>query len=135
MNKLRDTTILLVDDEPLMLRALSKVLAGEGADVTATESARAAMDVLAARGKKFDLVITDLQMPFMTGVMTGVTVVYAIHELYPSLPVIVLTAYGTPNVKAQCLLHGARAFLEKPLDTRQLLAAIGDVCPNGVQAR
>jgi DNA-binding NtrC family response regulator len=120
MKKLRNKSVLIIDDDPGMLRALDKVLMGEGADVTCAAWAGDAVDILTARRKRVDLVITDLRMPFLT----GITVVYAIHEVFPTLPVIVLTAFGGPDVKAECLRQGAVAFLEKPLDTLQLLAAI-----------
>ena len=123
MKKLRDLCVLVVDDDPRMLRALEKVLAGEGANVTAAQWAGDALDFLTARRSGVDLVITDLRMPFVS----GMTVVYAIHKIFPALPVIVLTAFGSPDVKAECLRQGAAAFLEKPLDTSQLLAAIEDV--------
>ena len=45
----------------------------------------------------------------------------------PEVPVIVMTAFGSPEVEAECLEKGAAAFLEKPLDTPQLLAAINGV--------
>ena len=81
-----------------------------------------------------DLVIADLQMPLMTGVLKGMTMVYAIHEIFPALPVIVLTASGSPEVKAECLRQGAAAFLEKPLDPAQLLSSIEAVCRAGAGA-
>ena len=81
------------------------------------------MEILTGRKKRIDLVITDLRMPFVT----GITVLYAIHEIFPALPVIVLTAFGSADVKAECLRQGAAAFLEKPLDTPQLLTAIVEV--------
>jgi len=120
MKKLRNKSVLIIDDNPSMLRALDKVLTGEGADVTSASWAGDAIEILTARRKKVDLVITDLRMP----ILTGITVVYAIHEVFPGLPVIVLTAFGSANVKSECLRQGAVAFLEKPLDTTQLLAAI-----------
>ena len=52
------------------------------------------------------------------------TAVYAIHKMLPELPIIVLTAFGSPDVKAECLRQGAAAFVEKPLDTPQLLTAV-----------
>jgi FixJ family two-component response regulator len=59
-------------------------------------------------------------MPFVT----GLTVVYAIHKILPDLPVIVLTAFGSPDVEAECVRQGAVALLEKPLDSSQLLDVI-----------
>ena len=123
MKGIRNKSILVVDDDASLLRALNKVLTGEGANVTCVEWAGDAIEVLSKRRHEIDLVITDLRMPFVT----GTTLVYAIHEIVPTLPVIVLTAFGSPDVKALCREQGAAAFLEKPLDTAQLLSAIGTV--------
>ncbi len=123
MNKLNEKSILVVDDDNRMLRALEKVLTGEGASVTAAQWAGDALDFLTARKTRIDLVITDLRMPFVS----GMTVVYAIHKIFPGLPIIVLTAFGSPDVKAECLRQGASAFLEKPLNTAELLDMIEKV--------
>ena len=120
MKKLKDKSILIIDDNAGMLRALDKVLTGEGATSIPAVWAPDAIEILTGRRQRIDLVITDLRMP----VLTGITVVYAIHEVFPELPVIVLTAYASPDVKAECFRQGAAAFLEKPLDTAQLLGAI-----------
>jgi DNA-binding NtrC family response regulator len=123
VKRLRNKSILLIDDDAGMLRALEKVLGGEGAAVICAAWAGNAIEILTGRQREFDLVITDLRMPLLT----GMTVVNAIHEVFPSLPVIVLTAFGSPDVKAECLRLGAAAFLEKPLDTPRLLNAIEGV--------
>jgi DNA-binding NtrC family response regulator len=123
MKKLQEKSVLVIDDDTGMLRALDKVLTGAGAIVTRAQNAGDAVEILTAKKEKFDLVITDLRMPFVT----GLTVVYAIHKIYPELPVIVLTAFGSADVRAECFRQGAAAFLEKPLDASELLAAIGRV--------
>ncbi len=123
MKSLRNKSVLIIDDDAGMLCALDKVLTGEGADVACAAWAGDAVEILTERQKRFDLVITDLRMPFLT----GITVVYAVHEVFPELPVIVLTAFGSPDVKAECFRQGAAAFLEKPLNTVQLLSAIESV--------
>ena len=123
MKKIREKSVLVIDDDTGMLRALDKVLSAAGAVVTRAQNAGDAVEILTARKEKFDLVITDLRMPFVT----GLTVVYAIHQIFPGLPVIVLTAFGNADVKAECFRQGAAAFLEKPLDTAQLLDVIGGV--------
>ena len=115
--------ILIADDDEGMLRALRKVLTGEGALVTITKWAGDAVEILTRREVPVDLVITDLRMPLVT----GLTLVYSIRQIFPGLPVIVLTAFGNPELKAECLRQGAAAFLEKPLDMNQLLAAIENV--------
>jgi len=123
IKNIRNKSVLIVDDDARMLRALDRVLTNEGAVTTCAEWAGDAIDVLTERKKRVDLVITDLRMPFVS----GMTAVYAIHKILPELPIIVLTAFGSPDVKAECLRQGAIAFLEKPLDTPQLLNVIEGV--------
>jgi DNA-binding NtrC family response regulator len=120
MNLLRDKCVLIIDDDTGMLRALEKVLTGEGWKVTCATLVGDAIEILAERKTPMDLVITDLRMPCVSG-LTGL---YGIHTLFPELPVIVLTAFGAPGLGAECLSHGAAAFLEKPLGASQLRAAI-----------
>jgi len=120
---IQNKSILIIDDDPSILRALAKVLRGEGASVICAEWAGDAIDILTHRQARIDLVITDLQMPLMT----GMTVVYAVHQIFPAMSVIVLTAVGNPELRAACLREGAAAFLEKPLDTPQLLATLESV--------
>jgi DNA-binding NtrC family response regulator len=123
MKKLQDKFILVVDDDRRMLRALEKVLAGEGANVTVTQWVGDALEHLTSRQNRVDLVITDLRMPFVS----GMTLVYAIHKIFPALPIVVLTAFGSPDVKAECQRQGAAAFLEKPLNTSELMDMIQQV--------
>jgi len=122
-NSIADKNILIADDDERLLRALDKVLTSEGARVTPTKWAGDAVDVLMRQETKFDLVIADLQMPFVT----GLTLLSSIHRIFPALPVIVLTAFGSPILEAECFREGATAFLEKPLDTAQLLGAVNAV--------
>jgi DNA-binding NtrC family response regulator len=78
------------------------------------------MERLADNQGHFDLIITDLRMP----ILNGKSVLGAVKTALPEVPVIVMTAFGSPEVEAECLEKGAAAFLEKPLDTPQLLAAL-----------
>lgn len=113
-------SVLVVDDDARMVRALEKVLSDEGIDVISAFEAGEAVEILTRRQKKIDLVITDLRMPFVT----GMTLLYAIHQIFPSLPVIVLTAFGSPDVRAECLQQGAVAFMEKPVKSKELIEAV-----------
>ncbi len=142
MESILNKNILIVDDDESMLRALAKVLTTEGAVVTCACWAGEAMEQLSDPKKSFDLVITDLQMPFVKGSTILQMIAQSFRSRmdrpasgadgkfasisFPMVPVIVLTAFGSPEVKAECFYHGAVAFLEKPLDTSQLLAAIGE---------
>lgn len=123
MMSIRNKNILIVDDDERLLRALDKTLRSEGAAITTTRCAGEAVEFLIRREKVTDLVITDLRMPMVT----GMTLVYAIHIMFPATPVIVLTAFGNPELKAECFRQGAAGFLEKNLSASKLLTAIQDV--------
>jgi DNA-binding NtrC family response regulator len=119
MDELHDKSVLVVDDDPGMLRAMTKVLAGEGMQVTGVSDPVAVVKKLADSEKRFDVVITDLRMPMFSG--RGVL---ALAGALPELPVIIITAFGGPDVKAQALRLGAFAFLEKPVAAAQLIEVV-----------
>ena len=120
MTSLNGKFILIIDDDQAMLRALTKVLAGEGGLVTSACWAGEAIDHLTDKFDRYDLVITDLRMP----ILGGETILRAVKNALPHIPVIVITAFGNPQAKDECFRNGAAAFLEKPLETPELLAAI-----------
>lgn len=119
---IHNKSVLVVDDDERMLRALDKVLTNEGATVTCSSWAGGAIEILTEKKPRVDLLIIDLCMPFIS----GMTAVYVIHSRYPKLPIVVLTAFGSPEVRAECLRQGAVAFLEKPLDASTLVGAVKD---------
>jgi DNA-binding NtrC family response regulator len=123
--------ILIVDDDERMLRALAKTLTGEGAGVTTTQGAGDAIEILSRRNQRVDLVITDLRMPLVT----GTSLVHFIHLIFPDLPVIVLTAFGSPESRAECLRQGAALFLEKNLSSAQLIAEIKGIFTSRTQIK
>ena len=67
MNELHDKSVLVVDDDPGMLRAMTKVLASEGMQVTGVSDPVAVVKKLADSEKRFDVVISDLRMPMFSG--------------------------------------------------------------------
>ena len=119
MNELQDKSVLVVDDDPGMLRAVTQVLAREGMQVTGVSEPVTVVKKLADSEKRFDVVITDLRMPVFSG--RGVL---ALASALPELPVIILTAFGEPDVEAQALRLGAFAFLEKPVSAAQLIEVV-----------
>ena len=119
MGELQDKSVLVVDDDPGMLRAMTKVLAREGMQVTGVSDPAAVATKLADSEKRFDLVITDLRMPMFSG--RGVL---ALASVLPALPVIIFTAFGGSDVEAQTLGLGAFAFLEKPVTAAQLIEVV-----------
>lgn len=127
MEILRDKSILVVDDDAAMCRALTKVLRREGVRVTPAQCGEEALEQLADRAKRFDLVISDLCMPLIN----GKAILQVVKSVLPGVPVMIITAYAGPNTKSEFLLQGAAAFLEKPLDTAKLIAEIGRVLKAG----
>ena len=125
MENLRNKSVLVVDDDPGMLRAMMKVLAKEGMQVTGLSDPTAVVTTLAESELRFDLVITDLRMPAFSG--RGVL---ALASALPKLPVIIITAFGGPLVEAQALQLGAFAFLEKPVAATELV----DVVKRAIEA-
>jgi DNA-binding NtrC family response regulator len=119
MDELQDKSVLVVDDDRGMLRAMTKVLASEGMQVTAVSDPLVVAKELADSEKRFDLVITDLRMPMFSG--RGVL---ALASALPELPVIIITAFGGPDVEAQALRLGAFAVLEKPIAAAQLIEVV-----------
>jgi DNA-binding NtrC family response regulator len=120
MNSVKGKSILVVDDDPAMLRALSKILSGEGATIREAGCAEDALKHLVQGQERFDLVITDLRMP-NSG---GKAVLEGVKAALPKVPVIIITAFGSPELRNQCLIQGAAAFVEKPVDSAALLASI-----------
>jgi DNA-binding NtrC family response regulator len=119
MNELHDKSVLVVEDDPGMLRAMTKLLASEGMQVTGVSDPVVVVKELADSEKRFDLVITDLRMPMFSG--RGVL---ALASALPELPVIIITAFGGADVQAQALRLGAFAFLEKPVAAPQLIDVV-----------
>ena len=107
--------ILLVDDDPGLLRLLSIRLRAERYEVEAVESAKEALAAL----PRFrpDLVITDLRMQ----VMDGIGLLKEIQRQRPGLCVLLLTAHGTIPDAVEATQSGAFGFLTKPVDKQQLL--------------
>ena len=119
MKDIRNKSVLVIDDDSGMLRAMTKVLTNEGMRVTGLSDPTAVATTLAASEPRFDVVITDLRMPVFSG--RGVL---ALASALPKLPVIIITAFGGPEVEAQALQLGAFAFLEKPVAASELVDVV-----------
>lgn len=101
--------ILIIDDEPSILKTLARILQQAGFEVTTAESAEQGLDYLSTT--QFDMILTDLRMPGMH----GMEALKVIHADYPSLPVILITAQPDVNSAVEALRHGATDYLLKPI--------------------
>ena len=111
----RKARILVVDDDPGLLRLLTIRLRAESYDVEAVESGVLAL--AAASRFRPDLVITDLRMDHMD----GIGLLKELQNRWPGLKVIILTAHGTIPDAVQATQMGAFGFLTKPVDKQELL--------------
>ena len=110
--------ILLVDDDPDILKLVAMRLNASGYAVQAVESGERALTALAA--SRPQLVITDLKMDGMD----GMALFEAIHNVAPTLPVIILTAHGTIPEAVAATKRGVFGFLPKPFDNQALLEQV-----------
>ncbi len=112
------TRVLLVDDEPLLVRAMTMSLTSRGFDVVAAASAAEALHHIATDDP--DVVVLDLGLPDMD----GTSVVGEVARSRPDLPIIVLSARTTSQDKVQALDLGAVDYLTKPFDMNELVARL-----------
>jgi DNA-binding NtrC family response regulator len=114
-------TILLVDDDVELLRALTKVLEKEGYEVVPQPSADDAIRLVNDTRRQFDLVITDVSMPGLS----GAGLLTAFKGAFPKIPVIIITAFADWGQYMDALREGAFEYLYKPIEKSDLLAAVG----------
>ncbi len=112
------TQILIIDDEPEARNVFSEFLTAKGFSVTAASGGREALAMLSKESQ--DIVLLDLKMPGMD----GISVLKAIKEADPALPVIMLTGYGDVSVAGAAMKLGAYEFLLKPPDFDDMLMVI-----------
>ena len=110
--------ILLVDDDPDLLKLISLRLTSAGYRVRTADSGEDALAAIAVTRPA--LVITDLRMPGIDGMQ----LFDGIHRQHPALPVIILTAHGTIPDAVNATQRGVFGFLTKPFDSKELLQKV-----------
>ena len=110
--------ILLVDDDPDLLKLISLRLTSAGYRVRTADSGETALATIAV--ERPATVITDLRMPGIDGLQ----LFEAIHRQHPALPVIILTAHGTIPDAVSATQRGVFGFLTKPFDSQDLLQKV-----------
>ena len=110
--------VLLVDDEEDILWGLSDSLKKEGLEVLTAQDGEEAL--LHLDDGPVDVMVTDIRMPGMN----GVELLLKAKELHPEINVIVMTAYGSDELKTEVLERGALHYLEKPFDFEDLYQLI-----------
>lgn len=106
--------ILAVDDEPVVLDSLRRILVLDGYSVDTVENGPEALHLV--QRHDYDFVFTDLKMPEMD----GVEVVKAVHHLRPDVDLAVITGFATIQSAVETMQHGAVGYVEKPFTPDEL---------------
>jgi DNA-binding NtrC family response regulator len=115
--------VLIADDAPDIREALRLLLKRQGYRTEAVESPAAVLQALHAQ--EFELLLLDLNFTRdTTSGAEGLELLPKIAALDATLPVVILTAWGTVEIAVEAMRHGARDFVEKPWDNERLLAII-----------
>ncbi|QUY48013.1 two-component system response regulator GlrR [Serratia plymuthica] len=120
MTARKPANLLLVDDDPSLLKLLGMRLTSEGFHVTTAESGQEALRLLGR--EQIDLVISDLRMDEMD----GMALFAEIQKHQPGMPVIILTAHGSIPDAVAATQQGVFSFLTKPVDRDALYKAIDE---------
>jgi DNA-binding NtrC family response regulator len=110
--------ILVVDDKEMMRDSVATTLSRKGHVVSSAGGGKEAAEKIAAR--RFDAIVTDLQMPEMDGLQ----LLAEIRKLDEQLPVIFMTAYGTVETAVAAMKDGAYDYITKPFSGEELLVAV-----------
>ncbi len=115
--------ILFVDDEPVLAELVEKMLGNLGYRVVTRTGSVEALELFREDPSRFDLVITDMTMPVMTGDKLAVKLM----EIRPDIPVILCSGFSESISEEDARRLGIRQFVMKPLETRDLAAVIRKV--------
>jgi CheY-like chemotaxis protein len=115
--------ILFIDDEPNLAHIGKQTLKSLGYDVTIRTSSVEALELFKAQSNRFDLVITDMTMPHMTGEELAAEFM----RIKPGIPVILCTGFTAKIDDKKAMAMGIRAFVSKPVLKRELAETIRKV--------
>jgi len=111
--------ILIVDDEVDMLALLAMIITNKSTHGATTTNNPLEVPKLIQEGK-FDLIISDLKMPGMD----GVELIAEVRKIDKSIPILIITAYGSVDSAEDAVLKGAYDYITKPFRKEQILIAI-----------
>jgi len=108
--------VLVVDDEPLIRWSVAETLTDGGHDVVEAPDGRSALDLLTRTVPPIDVVVLDLRLPDSS----DLGLLARVRALSPSSQVIMMTAFGTPEVARGALALGAYRVVAKPFELQEL---------------
>ncbi|HEY9448184.1 MAG TPA: HD domain-containing phosphohydrolase [Gemmatimonadaceae bacterium] len=111
-------TCLVVDDEPRLRQALSRLMQGDGFTCFEAGSGREALEIL--EREQVEIVLSDMRMPGMT----GSALLHEVHGHYPDVAFMLITAVAEVEVAVQCLSAGAMDYITKPFVFEEVRARV-----------
>jgi signal transduction histidine kinase len=111
-------SILIVDDDASICATLARILVRKGYETDTAATGRKALEKI--RGRSFNLTLLDIRLPDVV----GMDLLRRLRESQPDMAVILVTAYASIQTATQALKEGAAAYIIKPVDTDEMLAAI-----------
>src|SRR5688572_18660610 len=121
----RQYTVLIVDDEEPLRLSLSLILQKENYHVTTAGNVEEALDCL--QRQEYDLMFLDLNMPGRS----GIELLLKVHNRFPHLPVLILTAHAALESAIQAVRLGARDYLIKPVEPVLILTRVAEILAEG----
>jgi len=112
--------ILVVEDSPMVQKLFKRALEQHGFEVVTSEHGREALEIAAET--HFDLVFTDLNMPFINGI--DFTEQLRQREDYKTTPIILVSSDSVSSRKAEAKAAGATGWITKPFDAAKILAQV-----------
>ncbi|GHO45494.1 hybrid sensor histidine kinase/response regulator [Ktedonospora formicarum] len=117
---MKQSRILIVDDDAALLQALPQAIYLRMKDVTVTTCDSALKALESLQDCKYDAIVSDIKMPGMD----GLALLSKIQELCPDTPTLLITGHGDHNLAIQALRGGAYDFIQKPIDRDYFVAAL-----------
>jgi len=115
--------ILFIDDEPVITNLGKQILESLGYEVVARNSSIEALELFKEKKDRFDLVITDMTMPHLTGEKLA----EILMQIRPDIPVILCTGFSFMIDEQKALNMGIRAFISKPILKQEIAETIRQV--------
>jgi PAS domain S-box-containing protein len=118
-------SVMVVDDEQLLVRLAEETLAQLGYDPAGFDSSVAALEAFRAEPQRYDLLLTDQTMPDLT----GTELAQAVRQLRPELPIVLMSGYKGSQLNALAQAAGVCEILHKPLVSRDIAESIARALP------
>lgn len=113
--------ILVAEDEEITLKHVLSTLGSEGHEVVGEKNGSAAFDRI--NKDHFDLLITDVKMPFMS----GLELLAKVKEIHPDIDVMIITGFGSVGDAVDAMKRGAYDYITKPFDLDELVLKVNKI--------